>query len=200
MAEWLFYIIMKKADNRQGGPDMEADMKNEIAKAARNLLSKKGVKKLTVKDIVEECHITRQTFYYYFENIPEMFRWMMEQSTEEFLKKSHGDGSDVEAGMRDFFLMAIHARGDLEKMMASNYRDELAALIKNNFYRILERIVEEKNLYQDLSRFQLKWLLKYHSNAVMGILAEWTDEDTKNLDRIVHELYLITRKSLRDEP
>ena len=51
---------------------MAEDMKKEIAEAARILLIEKGVKKLTVKDIVEECHITRQTFYYYFENIPEL--------------------------------------------------------------------------------------------------------------------------------
>lgn len=177
---------------------MAADMRYEIAEAARTLLSKKGVKKLTVKDIVEECHITRQTFYYYFENIPELFRWILEQNTERFMKEKHEDG-DVEAEMRYFFLMAINARGDLKKVMESNYGDEIADLLKKNFYRILEWIVEEKNLYQDLSRFQVKWLLKYHCSAIQGILADWTDEDTKNLDKIVHELHLIIEGKLKKE-
>lgn len=44
-------------------------MKEAIAEAARILLLEKKVRKLTVKDIVEECHITRQTFYYHFEGI-----------------------------------------------------------------------------------------------------------------------------------
>ena len=57
---------------------MPADMKQIIAQAAMNLLMRRGVKKLTVKDIVEECHITRQAFYYHFEDIPELFRWIME--------------------------------------------------------------------------------------------------------------------------
>ena len=55
---------------------MPIDMKGTIAQAAMTLLTEKYVKKLTVKDIVEECHITRQTFYYHFADIPEMFRWI----------------------------------------------------------------------------------------------------------------------------
>ena len=47
-------------------------MKKTIAEAASNLLFEKKVKKLTVKDIVEECHITRQAFYYHFEDIPDL--------------------------------------------------------------------------------------------------------------------------------
>ena len=43
------------------------DMKEVIASAARKLILEKKVKKLTVKDIVEECQITRQAFYYHFE-------------------------------------------------------------------------------------------------------------------------------------
>ena len=38
---------------------MAVDMKQMIAEATRTLLIDKHVKKLTVKDIVEQCHITR---------------------------------------------------------------------------------------------------------------------------------------------
>lgn len=169
---------------------MADDMKNEIAEAARVLLMERGVKKLTVKDIVEECHITRQTFYYYFENIPELFRWVLEKKTEELKRSGHGS-SDMETDLHDFFLMAINVRGSLKKVMATNYKDELERLIKQHIYQMFEQVAEEKNLYQDCSRFRLKWILRYHSSAVIGILEEWTDEDTGNLDRIVHEIYLL---------
>ena len=54
---------------------MAIDMKRVIAEAAMTLLVDKKVKKLTVKDIVEECHITRQSFYYHFEDIPNLLQW-----------------------------------------------------------------------------------------------------------------------------
>ena len=41
---------------------MPMDMKEIIAEAAKKLLMEQNAKKLTVKDIVEECQITRQPF------------------------------------------------------------------------------------------------------------------------------------------
>ena len=64
---------------------MAADMKEVIANAARNLILEKKVKKLTVKDIVEECHITRQAFYYHFEDIPDLMRWQLKQGARKLM-------------------------------------------------------------------------------------------------------------------
>lgn len=47
-----------------------------IVQAVERLLMQKKVKKLTVKDIVEECGITRQTFYYHFRDIPDLLKWV----------------------------------------------------------------------------------------------------------------------------
>ena len=64
---------------------MAPDMKKTIAEAARKLLIDKNVKKLTVKDIVAECQITRQTFYYHFEDIPALIQWVIKQSIPQLL-------------------------------------------------------------------------------------------------------------------
>ncbi len=69
---------------------MSADMKKMIAGAASHLWLETNVTRLTVKDIVEECHITRQSFYYYFADIPDMIRWILEQSTEHMLQEIQG--------------------------------------------------------------------------------------------------------------
>ena len=76
---------------------MPVDMKEVIAQAAMKLLIEKHAKKLTVKDIVEECHITRQTFYYHFADIPEMFRWILEQQGQRALleAKAQAGGETV---------------------------------------------------------------------------------------------------------
>lgn len=71
------------------GDAMTNDMKEKIAKAARKLLVEKSGKKLTVTDIVEECQITRQAFYYHFEDIPELFRWALEKDTQRMLQEAH---------------------------------------------------------------------------------------------------------------
>ena len=75
--------------------------------------------------------------------------------------------------------------------MQTNYGDEIARILTEHVYNIFEQTVEEKNLYQKCSRSELKFILRYHSEAIMGVLRGWTEEDTKNLDRIVHQIYVL---------
>ena len=77
------------------------------------------------------------------------------------------------------------------KGIESNYGKELEQTLMQGTYQLFESIVEEENLYQNYSRQELKLILRYHSHAIFGILQDWTPEDTKNLDMIVHEVYLI---------
>ena len=87
---------------------MAADMKQTIAQAAKSLLMDKGAKRLTVKDIVEECQITRQAFYYHFEDIPDLFRWMLRQDTERTLLEVKNLNGGEER-LRYLFAMAINS-------------------------------------------------------------------------------------------
>ena len=50
--------------------------KNAICDAAYKLTGKKSIDKITVKDIVEECQITRQTFYYHFQDLYAVIEWI----------------------------------------------------------------------------------------------------------------------------
>lgn len=65
---------------------MEKDMKKQIAEASRELLFEDQVKKLTVKAIVDKCKITRQAFYYHFEDIPDLLKWILDQASSQLEK------------------------------------------------------------------------------------------------------------------
>ena len=175
------------------------DMKEIIAEAARKLILEKKVKKLTVKDIVEECQITRQAFYYHFEGIPDLIQWSIKQGTRRLLEACKEQGG-AEAALKYLFVFAINAIPEVRKGIESNYGKELEQTLMQGTYELFESIVEEKNLYQNYSRQELKLILRYHSHAIFGIFQDWTPEDTKNLDMIVHEVYLIICKKLKKKP
>lgn len=166
------------------------DMKEIITEAARKLVLEKKVKKLTVKDIVEECQITRQAFYYHFEGIPDMIQWSIKRGTRRLLEACKEQGG-AEAALKYLFVFAINAIPEVRKGIESNYGKELEQTLMQGTYELFESIVEEENLYRNYSRQELKLILRYHSHAIFGIFQDWTPEDTKNLDMIVHEVYLI---------
>ena len=57
---------------------MPSDMKERIAGKFAELTLEKSVDKITVKDIVEACHITRQTFYYHFQDLIDVIDWSLQ--------------------------------------------------------------------------------------------------------------------------
>ena len=174
---------------------MPADMKETIAQAAKELVAERGVKKLTVKDIVEECHITRQAFYYHFQDIPALFRWMIERETQRNLAQAQSL-EDGEARLRYLFVMAINALPYVKKGISSSYRDEIEQFLDQYLQSLFERVCDEEGLYQNCTRFESSVILRYHSQAVLGLLRSWTETDTKNLDQIVHTVFRLVTEGI----
>ena len=56
--------------------------------AFRQLLEEKPYKKITVRDIVDRCHVNRNTFYYHFEGIPDLMDHYLDYWSKEILLKT----------------------------------------------------------------------------------------------------------------
>lgn len=71
-----------------GGSRMPVTTKDSITAAFLDAASKKSIDKVTVKDVVEACGITRKTFYYYFRDIMDVIEWSLKQHEEVLLQHS----------------------------------------------------------------------------------------------------------------
>lgn len=170
--------------------EMMTNMKEVIAGVTETLLIKKKVKRLTVKEIVEECNITRQAFYYHFEDIPELLKWMLEKDTEKLLEECLKE-KNPESGLFHFFSFAINVQPYVKAGVHTNYGDEIKKLLDEFIYIFFERVTERAEMYKNYSKEEREFVIQYHCFAIKGILNMWTEKDTKNLDFIVHQTYLI---------
>ena len=59
--------------------------KQAIAESLKHLLLKKPITKITINDITEDCHISRMTFYYHFNDIYDLVHWICEKDAREAL-------------------------------------------------------------------------------------------------------------------
>ena len=87
---------------------MPVNVKRMIADTFLQLSKEKRVDKITVKDLVERCGISRQTFYYHFQDILEVIEWSVQQAFQALLARSL-DSSDPEAVLRDFIAASAEA-------------------------------------------------------------------------------------------
>ena len=80
---------------------MPVNVKNLIAETFVKLSDEKNIDKITVKDIVEACGISRQAFYYHFRDLLEVIEWSMEQAFGQLLDRSLQE-DDPEIVLNDF--------------------------------------------------------------------------------------------------
>ena len=50
--------------------------KKKIADCVKTLVRKKEISKITIQDIMDETHMSRQSFYYHFKDIYDVIRWI----------------------------------------------------------------------------------------------------------------------------
>ena len=73
---------------------MPGDMKAKIADTLNEILKHKELDKITVKELVDACNISRQSFYYHFQDIMEVVEWYQDQALKQSIEKRSG-GSHV---------------------------------------------------------------------------------------------------------
>ena len=64
---------------------MSSITKIALADSLKKLLHVKTLDKITVKDIVEDCGVNRQTFYYHFHDIYDLLGWFFIKEAEKIV-------------------------------------------------------------------------------------------------------------------
>lgn len=64
--------------------------KQTLASALKELMAQKPMEKISIQEITALCGMRRQNFYYHFEDIYDLMRWMFQQEAVSLLQKREG--------------------------------------------------------------------------------------------------------------
>ncbi len=67
--------------------------KRSIMESCIRLLEQRPVNKISVKDIVEDCGINRNTFYYHFADLPALVEAIVQAEADRIMQSYHGVSS-----------------------------------------------------------------------------------------------------------
>ena len=179
---------------------MASITKNMISDAFIDLTKEKYIDKITVKDIVEKCNITRQTFYYHFQDIMDVIEWSMQQRMEEILSKSL-KATSVQEAVRILVSSVEEDPEIIIKLMNSQKREQTERLLINTIRSYMQEMIDKKELFMDIKRSDLKMAIKFFSYAIVGILLEINHKrKAVDLDLISTQIYqLMTGEMFHSE-
>ena len=100
---------------------------------------------------MEECHITRQAFYYHFEDIPDLIHWVLYQEVDVILEECMAE-QDIERGIRHFFSLAAQLQPYAIRGIQSSYGDEIGRLLEQFFYDLFQKVVDLQTGMRDIPK------------------------------------------------
>ena len=157
---------------------MPVNMKKVIVGSLVELSKKKDIDKITVKDLVEECHISRQSFYYHFQDIYALIEW----SCEEDSRKALSDNTTYDTWQQGF-LNILHAVEDNKPFIINVYRHVSQEQILQYLYRVvyglLIAVVEECAQGMTVRDEDKKFIADFYKHAFVGLTLEWIKSDMK---------------------
>ena len=65
---------------------MSNTTKQALETSLKRMMSKKPLDKITIRDITEDCGISRMTFYYHFKDIYDLVEWVCIQDASQALQ------------------------------------------------------------------------------------------------------------------
>ena len=160
---------------------MPVNVKNLIAETFVKLSDEKNIDKITVKDIVEACGISRQAFYYHFQDLLEVIEWSMEQAFEQLLDRSLQE-EDPEIVLNDFITASENAAPFMQKLFRSQKREQVERMMARCARSYLQELISAKGKLPRIPYEDLDIALNFCTYGIVGLLLECCDKK-KAVDR-----------------
>ena len=166
---------------------MPADVKGAIASAFFEMAARKDVDKITVKDLVEACGISRQTFYYHFKDLVDVMEWTARQRLEWLLGQSLQADSPREALIL-FVNFAAEARPMVRRLLNSQRRDVMERIMVETVRAYLERSVREWGVEPSLNQADWQVALDFYACGMAGLLLGSGCRRSQDRERLTDQL------------
>ena len=152
--------------------------RNLIRKEFINLLNKKSLHNITVTEIARECKIERKTFYYHYENLPQLIKEIFDEELERVIEEFNETLSWEES-----FILAAKFILDNKKvvkhMYESDYKIELEKYIFSISGEIMRKYVRRVAVDTKAKEIDIKLIAYFYQCALSSSLIQWVATDMK---------------------
>ena len=178
------YCIIE-SDGKEG-TDM-TNTKQAIAESLKHLLLKKPITKITINDITEDCHISRMTFYYHFNDIYDLVEWVCEEDARAALSDNrtldtwqHGFTALLET-VRENKIFILNVYRSVDRMQIEHY-------LKRVTERLLLVIINEQADGISISDENKRYIANFFTYGFIGIMLEWIHHDMREEPEQIAEI------------
>ncbi len=150
--------------------------KDAIKQSFLKLLNSKPIDKITVKEIVEDCGINRNSFYYHFADIPSLMEEIFIDQADEFVSRSFSPENLYDSIMAAIAFSLenktaiLHVFNSPNRQFYDRYLNRVARRtvigFLDNYTKGLKKINEEDR----------EAIVMYYKSLLIGFVFDWIND------------------------
>jgi AcrR family transcriptional regulator len=150
--------------------------KREIKNSFIKLLTERPISQITVKDIVEDCGVNRNSFYYHFQDIPSLLEEIIVEMTAKVIENLPEESTfeeKVTAALQEINLnkrMIYHIYGSSNREF---YEKQLMKICEH----VTRTYIRSREYSERVDSKDLEFVISYLKCELFGQLIDWFNHD-----------------------
>ena len=151
---------------------MSTATKQALESSLKRMLLKKPLDKITIRDITEDCGISRMTFYYHFKDIYDLVEWVCVEDAAQALqgKKTSSTWSE---GLLQIFEAVLENKPFILNAYRCISRDQMENFLFALTYDLIRGVVEEQSQGINISEADKAFIAEFYKYSFVGIMLDW---------------------------
>lgn len=152
--------------------------KKALATSLKKLMDTTSLDKITVTDIVANCGVNRQTFYYHFQDIYDLLGWIY---TSEALDRinNYKTYNTWQQGFLNVFQYVIDNKSFCMNTYRSMGREHLETFLYQTVYDLLMGVINEIAAGTQGKEKEMDFIADFYTIAFIGLTLRWIKKDMK---------------------
>ena len=137
------------------------------------LLESESLDKITVRDIVEECEINRNTFYYHYSDIYDLLDDVFRVETEKFMSEDVDENTTFGEEYERAACFVLKYKKAILHIYDSKKRDVLQNYLVTLAFSFISRFVKKEADGYGLPDEDIDYITGFYTHAIVGNTLGW---------------------------
>lgn len=151
---------------------MSNTTKQALEASLKRMLLKKPLDKITIRDITEDCGISRMAFYYHFRDIYDLVEWACIEDASQALqgKKTYDTWQE---GLLQIFEAVLENKPFILNAYRCISRDQMENFLFKLTYGLIRGVVDEKSQGVEIGEEDKAFIAEFYKYSFVGIMLDW---------------------------
>ena len=158
--------------------------KDILADTLKAQLSTRVLEKITVTSIVDQCEVNRQTFYYHFEDINDLAKYLYKRDLQKVISENRNYNN-----WRDGCLATMKYIEENKDMVLNNLESldikRIEGALNSGADFIMTEVVDDVAEDMSVDKEDKAFIVRFYRIIFIGIISDWLEQGMKDPPELV---------------